>query len=77
MGAVGRGILCREDNLIAHAANFHPLAEPLFGFFGLVVVCSFYFVSDGLVGNIEYSSLIGLVLYIRIDEVASVLVVCV
>lgn len=39
--AVGRGILCGEDDLVAHAADFHPLAEPFFGFFGLVVIGSF------------------------------------
>jgi hypothetical protein len=39
--AVGRGILCCEDDLVAHAADFHPLAEPFFRFFGLVVIGSF------------------------------------
>lgn len=40
---VGRGMPCREDDLIAHAADFQPLAKPFFGFLGLVVICSLVF----------------------------------
>lgn len=43
---VGRGILGRQDDLVAHSALFHPLAEPDFGVFVLVVVGSILGVSD-------------------------------
>lgn len=51
--AVGRGILGREDDLVAHIARLHPFAQPLFRVFVLVVVGSIDEVATVLVEGVE------------------------
>ena len=69
-GAVAGGVFGGDDHLISVAAFLHPVADPLLGLFGLVVVGSGRSVSIVIVGQNSR----GIGDSLRVNKIAAVLV---